>query len=266
MNRKSVMAGHFYSGEDSELAREVDSLLPYQTQKLKAKGLIVPHAGYCYSGSVAGKVYSSINPPKNVVLLGPNHSGMGSDVAISGDNWETPLGTVAVNEAFIKDLIAVSDIARVDPSAHRSEHSLEVQLPFLQRISRDVSIIPIALKGISFNEIEVFSREIVALIKKKYSDTVIIASNDMSHFESREDAREKDLIALERIKAFDPEGLIGEVRDKNITMCGCVPTALMLSCIKEMGACRIKIIEHTDSGCVTGDLSSVVSYLGVVFY
>ncbi len=264
MDREPAVAGRFYGDGPSALAREVDAYLSAAPgEKLAATGVVAPHAGYLYSGAIAGAVYGRILVPPRVILLGPNHTGLGRPIALwpAGGGWRTPLGTVPIAAALTEALLA-GGLAVVDRAAHLREHSLEVQLPFLQRARPDVEIAALCLGPLDVGECERVGRAVAAAARD--FGALVVASSDMSHYISAAAAREKDHRAIERILALDPEGLHGTVRREGITMCGVVPTTAMLFAARALGATRAELVRYGNSGEVNGDTRQVVGYAGVV--
>jgi AmmeMemoRadiSam system protein B len=238
--------------------------MPSQMEGYDAKGAVSPHAGYVYSGGVAGKTIASLKTKDTFVLIGPNHTGKGKRFALSSLSWDTPLGTFPVDSELVDIMAGASDMLEIDEKAHEREHSVEVQLPFLQTRFKGSRMVAICAGTGSLEEL----REISVAINKAVAETgrniAVIASSDMSHYESRESASRKDMLAIERIEKLDPEGLMRTVMDTRISMCGAIPTAIMLLTVKEMGARKARLIEYADSGTRTGDIFEVVGYAGVI--
>ena len=264
MIRQPVVANSFYPGDPHQLQAVVSSCLTSNKKPAqKALAVISPHAGYIYSGKLAGKTLSSVTIPKTVVLLGPNHTGIGPQVSLSRSDWATPLNTVPCNNEFSERLLQNSEIITCDESAHSREHSLEVQLPFLQTLQPDLSIVPITISSISFLQCSIIAKAIAKAITQSSEDTLIVASNDMSHFLSREEARKVDTLAISKVLELTPEELYKTVIGNKISMCGVIPvTVALLACI-ELGAKKCSLIDYTDSGEISGDFGSVVGYAGL---
>ncbi len=228
-------------------------------------GVVSPHAGFKYSGGVAGAVYSRLVIPQTVVLLGPNHTGRGPGIALSPhESWETPLGVVPVDESFSQTFCEQFPWAEESEEAHRKEHSLETQLPFLQYFRPDVKIVPIVMKRMQAKDCRVLGHALSETIKKLGGEVLIVASSDMTHFESQTDAAEKDRRAIEKMVALDPEGLDEVVRGYDISMCGVNPATAMLVAACELGAEDCRLVCYSNSGKVTGDTDHVVAYAGLV--
>ncbi len=263
--RQPVVAGQFYPASRSELEKELDQLVPGSKQKLSAISIISPHAGYIYSGATAGRVIASVSIPKTIIILGPNHRGVGALAALSPDDaWQTPLGLVPVEKRLASIICKQIPAVQEDALAHRNEHSLEVQVPFLQYLRPDISIVPLCLGFGDYIGAEFLGKGIASAIREFSEEVLILASSDMTHYESAEAAKKKDIQALERVLALDPEGLVEVCRSKRITMCGVIPSAVMLVAAMELGAKTAEVVDYTTSGDVTGDYSQVVGYAGVV--
>jgi AmmeMemoRadiSam system protein B len=259
----------FYAGDERSLRNQIEScflgpLGPGKLPKLASAkrhilGGMAPHAGYVFSGMVAAHLYSRIAEdglPKTFVILGPNHTGRGSGIAVAAQDFETPLGVVKVDRELAKAIR--KDLVDEDDEAHRGEHSIEVQLPFLQYLSSDIKIVPICM-GIQDYEAAVsVGKTIRDAIKGK--DVVVIASTDMSHYVSKETAKRKDGMALEAISAMDPKKLFEVVRDENMSMCGYGPVMAMLT------ACaggKATVLKYATSGDVQS-MRDVVGYASAV--
>ncbi len=265
MRRKPAVAGSFYPGKKELLIKELKSLIPAEVEKEEAMGVLSPHAGYMYSGRIAGAVLSRVNIPDNVIILSPNHTGLGERGAIMKDGeWETPLGEVKINSELAELLLKRSNILRDDYRAHLREHSLEVQLPFIQYLKPDFKMVPITLMELSYKECEELGRTLASVISEYPSKILIIASSDMTHYESQEVAEEKDRKAIEELIRLNPNGLYETVHRYNISMCGYIPATVMLVACKEMGAYEGKLIKYGTSGDVSGDYYQVVGYAGVI--
>ena len=264
--RNPVAAGKFYSVEPEDLAKEVDAFISPVEEQISAIGAVVPHAGYMFSGEVAGEVYSSIQFRETYIILGPNHTGGGERFSALYQNWKIPTGIVNVDRDLLSAIMERTSLLKIDEKAHIFEHSIEVQLPFIKSISPNAFIVPIVIKNGTMEEYQEVAKAITGAIQDKNRDAMIIASSDMSHYETRQSAGKKDRIAIKEIEKLDPEGLLNVVEQNSISMCGCVPAAVMLMCSKIMGAKQSKVIRYTDSGEVTDDDTSVVGYAGIVVY
>jgi MEMO1 family protein len=263
MDRETAVAGRFYSDDPKALAEELDGLLAADGPRVAAKGVVVPHAGYVYSGAIAGAVYARVVVPPRIVALGPNHTGLGRPAALwpADGSWRTPLGNVPVATEPTAALAAAPGIA-IDRAAHLQEHSLEVQLPFLQRIRRDAEIVALCLGPLDLDACEEVGRAVAAVARD--AGALLVASTDMSHYIPADAAREKDHLAIEHILALDPEGLFRTVRRERISMCGVIPTTVMLFAARELGATGAELVRYGNSGDVSGDMRHVVGYAGLV--
>jgi AmmeMemoRadiSam system protein B len=267
MIRSAAVAGQFYPAQPKALRQELDSFLTGKAKFENVIGVVSPHAGYVYSGAIAGQTISSIHIPAEVIILGPNHRGQGHPGAVYASGyWQTPLGEVAVAEGLAQSILADCPELADDSFAHTYEHSLEVQVPFLQAIREDVRIVPICLSHWSLEQLIELGSRLGRLINKRADKPLILASSDMSHYEPGDVARIKDHQAIDRILALDPEGLYRVVRDNRISMCGVIPTVVMLAAALVMGATSAELIRYGNSGDVTGDQSEVVGYAGLVVY
>lgn len=264
MKRHPAVAGSFYDANPERLSQQVKEFST-STGKVKAIGIMAPHAGLIYSGPVAGQVYSAIEPPESFVLLGPNHTGLGARLAImEAGKWEIPTALVEIDQELAKKIMADAPELSPDTAAHMREHSLEVQLPFIVHSAPGAKIVPIAIMGANLEALMKLGKSIAKVIQGIEYPVTISASSDMSHFLPDKEARKKDRMAIDRVLALDPNGLYNIVRSEDISMCGVLPTVVMLSAAIELGACEARLINYTTSGEVSGDFGSVVGYAGVV--
>jgi hypothetical protein len=254
----------FYEEDREKLKKQLDALLDGHAQKkIKAKGVLCPHAGYIYSGAVAGKVFSSVEIPRSIVILGPNHTGVGKGISVfPGGNWITPLGKVRVDEAMAADVVKKCPRAEFDELAHSGEHSIEVQLPFLQAIRNDIFIVPICIRDSDREALTELADAIASVLKGK--DALIIASSDMTHYESADSARQKDEKVLRLVEKLDGEKMYTTVFENGISMCGVLPAYVMIKACVALGATLAEVIKYSNSGETSGDFSEVVGYAGVV--
>ena len=263
MLRTAVVAGQFYSGNKERLLSDIESLMVAATP-VPSIALMSPHAGYVYSGAVAGKTFSQVKIPKEVIILGPNHHGRGHAAAVYAHGaWETPLGRVEIASSLAERLLAECPMAADDYTAHMDEHSLEVQVPFLQCVSPGLQIVPLCIGRLPLNTLLALGDGLARVISSCEEPPLLVASTDMTHYEAGEIAREKDSLALDRVLALDPEGLYEVVNENKISMCGVLPTVVMLRAALVLGATRAELVAYSNSGDVTGDQSSVVGYAGV---
>ncbi|MDY7001005.1 MAG: AmmeMemoRadiSam system protein B [Thermodesulfobacteriota bacterium] len=267
MDRQPVVAGQFYNGRENALRSEVQKYLALASEKSGRPTILAmsPHAGYVYSGAVAGRTLGRADLAGTVLLLGPNHTGQGRALAVWPEGrWFTPLGGVAVDSDLADKLLCEEDRLSPDYRAHISEHSLEVMLPFLAVINPEVRIVPVC---VSENRYEILASVGAGIARtlKKWSDPVsIVVSSDMSHYISHNQAKARDALALESIIALDPEGLLGVVRKNSISMCGVLPMTLGLVVAKALGAASAEVAAYATSGDASGDFERVVGYAGVI--
>jgi len=272
--RYPAVAGLFYEGDSETLKKRIEWCFKHklgpgsipsvnEQGKRSIAGLVCPHAGYVYSGPIAAHSYAELakdGVPGVVVILGPNHTGLGSGISIvDGGYWRTPLGNVEVNSEVAKKIVKNSEVIAVDELAHLQEHSIEVQLPFLQYIYGDrLSFVPICMM-LQLRDVCVDVGNAIAKALEN-EDAVIIASTDFTHYEPQEKAYEKDLKVLKSIEALDPDTMLRFVDSLRVSMCGPGPVASMLYAVKKLGARRATVLKYATSGDVTGDKFSVVGY------
>lgn len=267
MTRKPCVAGQFYPDTAERLRAYLAESVPESPAPERVVGVVAPHAGYVYSGAVAGKVFGRVQVPNAVVLLGPNHTGMGSRAAIvCRGAWATPLGEVPIHEALAEALKAACPLLEEDPRAHNREHSLEVELPFLQYRNPQVRIVPIAFMLRSLADITAVGEGIGAAVAAWPEPVLLVASSDMTHYETHASARAKDLLAIEKVLAVDPPGLLHTTGQHAITMCGVVPTAVLLTAARRLGAVKGELIAYATSGETSGDYDQVVGYAGLLVH
>jgi AmmeMemoRadiSam system protein B len=264
MQRQPAVAGQFYPGSEHALRAALSRMIPEHRTPAPVKGVISPHAGYVYSGAIAGTLFARIAVPGTVLIIGPNHHGTGAAAALYPDGeWVTPLGTTSINPRLNELLLRHSPHIRSDSVAHRLEHSLEVQLPFIQYLRPDVTMSAICLGHGDYASLRDIGRGIAAAIREYGEEVLIVASSDMTHYESAESARDKDHQALERVLALDGKGLLDLCHRRGITMCGVVPATVMLEAALQMGARHADVVAYGTSGDVTGDNEQVVGYAAV---
>ena len=267
--RNPVVAGQFYPSSAAGLKKQIERFIPQKTEQRDVIACIMPHAGYIYSGGVAAEVAASIRVKDNVILLGPNHTGYGKQYSImTGGAWKTPFGDVPVNAELARAILSRSSHLEEDTLAHDYEHSLEVELPFLQYFKKDFSIVPVSVMADDPVVLGVMGDELAEAIKerKEQGSTLIVASSDMTHYETQESAQGKDKEAIQAILELDEQKLAHNVRRLGITMCGFAPVVIMLRAAKGLGAKQAKLIKYQTSGDVSGDYTNVVGYAGVVIY
>jgi hypothetical protein len=260
-----AVAGRFYPSRRDELLRDISNYSTTSEPALAAIGCVAPHAGYMYSGHVAGAVYARLEIPQRCVVLCPNHTGAGHPLAVmTRAAWRTPLGDVAADTELGADLLKRFPMLQEDAAAHRSEHAIEVQLPFLQARQAELRFLPIAVGTSDFDALAGLGEALAAAIAAAGDKVLIIASSDMNHYESDAITRVKDHKAIERVLALDPRGLWDVVMSQNISMCGFGPTVAMLTAAKRLGAKTATLVKYATSGDVSGDHDQVVGYAGIV--
>jgi AmmeMemoRadiSam system protein B len=266
MIRPPAVAGRFYPEDPVLLREELDSLLAAEIpKKIRAHACLVPHAGYKYSGRVAAEAYQRVEIPARVVLIGPRHFPRGAPMAIlSSGAWQTPLGLAPIDARLAGNLSRACRLLREDALAHSSEHSLEVQLPFLQRLAPSFAFVPIVIGTVQYDDLVSLGQAIAEVIRAEDGPILLIASSDMNHYESEEITRVKDHKAIDRILALEPRELFDTVQNESISMCGYGATVAMLTAARALGATHAELVRYATSGDVNGDLQEVVGYAGVV--
>ena len=269
MQRSPAVANQFYPGDAKTLSATLTQLSPStpMADKKAALAVVSPHAGYTYSGGVAGETMAAAKIPEAVIIMGPNHQGYGAPVALMHEGeWEMPLGNVPINRDLAEKLLASSEIIEPDTLAHRFEHSLEVQVPFLQYQQKKLTIAPIVVSHLPLLSLIKLGKDIARAITAYNKPVLIVASSDMTHYESRQEASKKDAMAMEQISALDPEGLYNTVTRNRISMCGIMPVTGALTAAMELGATTAELVRYTDSGEASGDTNQVVGYAGFLIY
>jgi len=272
--RSPAVAGRFYPGRADELRRDIENYTALlensaESGRISAIGCVAPHAGYIYSGSVAGAVYSRLEIPERCVILCPNHTGKGRPLAVMANTtWQTTLGEVAADGEMGRRLLSRFPALEEDSAAHRGEHAIEVQLPFLQARQPELHIVPITVGTSNFDVLRGLGEALAGVIAEVEEEceekVLIVASSDMNHYESDAVTRVKDRKAIERVLALDARGLWEVVMNEDITMCGFGPTVVMLTAAKLLGATSATLVKYATSGDVSGDYASVVGYAGII--
>jgi AmmeMemoRadiSam system protein B len=277
--RRPTQAGTFYAGDAESLRAQIEScfLHPFGPGKLpkvdvhgprRLVGLVCPHAGYMYSGPVAANAFYELaldGKPDTIVILGPNHTGYGSALAVMDEGvWRTPLGDVEVDTLVAQEILQETRLVDVDELAHKFEHSVEVQLPFLQYLyGNKFKFVPVCFQLQDFASADEVGNALVEVLSER--NALIIASSDMTHYEPQANANEKDLAALEAVKAMDAKKFVSIVEERNVTACGYGPIATLIIAAKGLLSKEAKVLRYKTSGDVTGDKSSVVGYVAVSF-
>lgn len=264
LERQPAVAGRFYPGRPDALAAEVQSLLGGGGPAEDAIAIVVPHAGYVYSGAIAGQVYGSVHVPRAAIVLCPNHTGAGAKAAIvSRGRFATPMGSIPIHEGLAARILAEGGVTE-DARAHAGEHAIEVHLPFLLARSPEIAFVPICLGGLGLDTCLAMGRRLSAAIRAAGEPVLLVASTDMSHYVPAATAARLDRLALDRVEALDPKGLYETVVQHDITMCGFIPTTVVLEASKQLGARAARLLRYGNSGETSGDLDHVVGYAGLV--
>lgn len=267
--RPAAVAGQFYPADPRDLEEMVQAYLAdVEAPMSPARAVVVPHAGLIYSGRCAAQVFGRVQLPPVVVILAPNHTGMmrapGGASLWKRGAFDTPFGPVKVAEEFAAVLEARCPLVADDPSAHRQEHAVEVELPFLSTLSPGSAIVPIVVAWDDWERCRTLAEALADTVAEWPEDVLLVASSDMTHFESADRAAEKDRIALDALERLAGEELLQACRRERITMCGRAPAAVVVEAARRLGARRGEVVDYRHSGWVTGDDSSVVAYAGVV--
>jgi AmmeMemoRadiSam system protein B len=267
--RPPAVAGTFYPRSPVELRAQVEGFLAQSDEvKRPARGAIVPHAGLIYSGACAAEVFARVTLAPVVVILAPNHTGVFPPRGIASvwpsGGFETPLGVSAINEVFVSALCRACPGLVADRGAHRGEHAVEVELPFLEILAPDSSIVPIVVNTDEWKGCRDLAQALAATVESWPEPVLIMASSDMTHYDSAESAAVKDRRALAHVEMLDGEGLLAECHHHDITMCGRAPAATVVEAARLLGADKAEVVDYRHSGWVTGDDRHVVAYAGVV--
>jgi AmmeMemoRadiSam system protein B len=274
MIRQPAVAGRFYPDERYELEATVRKCLASgswgvvssPSDKTSALACLVPHAGYVFSGSVAGAVYARLALPRRIVILGPRHRPPGANLAIQSEGaWQTPVGNLDIDSEMAQAMMAACPQLVEDDVAHRNEHSIEVQLPFLQVLVPNCRFVPITIGIIDFGKLAELGHALAKVISASGERVLIVASSDMNHYEPDEITRAKDRVALDQLVALNPRGLWDAVRNNAISMCGVGPAVAALAAAIDLGAKQSEIVRYATSGDVFGERESVVGYAGMIF-
>ncbi|HXC47389.1 MAG TPA: AmmeMemoRadiSam system protein B [Candidatus Sulfotelmatobacter sp.] len=268
MLRLPAVAGQFYPADPRELTRLIRKFSAEDpgVKKTRVRACLVPHAGYIYSGGVAGAVFARIILPKQVLVLGVRHSPMGEDLAILSEGaWRTPLGDAPVNATLAQRVKTGCPGLREDSVAHSREHSLEVEIPFLQILDPGFSFVPVAVGTLRFEELHEMGMGLARVLNESREGILVVTSSDMNHYEPDDVTRVKDAKAIDRLKAVDARGLFEVCRKEKISMCGLGPAVVMLTAMKELGVETGEVVRYATSGDVNGDRDAVVGYAGMIF-
>jgi AmmeMemoRadiSam system protein B len=265
MKRKPCVAGTFYPGQKDDLLETIERLIDPKADKKRAVAVVAPHAGYEYSGPVAGAVFSSVVVPPAVVVLGPAHREIGSLFAIQNKgSWLTPLGETPIEPDLAALIAGHCPLVTEDDRAHLWEHSLEVELPFIQYFEKQAALVPICISyEAGYGDLETLGRALAAAVLAYGRPVLIVSSSDMSHYVSQKTAEKKDSLAIRKILELDARGLFETVRGEGISMCGYQPTTSVIVASRELGAVKAELIKYQTSGEATGDFAQVVGYAGI---
>jgi AmmeMemoRadiSam system protein B len=266
--RLPAVAGRFYPSDPAELSAVVREHAKAEpgVRGTRVKACLVPHAGYVYSGHVAGAVLSRIALPRKIVILGVRHFPRGQQVAIlSTGAWRTPLGDAPIDEPLAEALRAACPLLREDSVAHSGEHSLEVQLPFLQVLAPGFAFVPLALGTIRFEDLVTVGEALGRVLASSQEEVLLLTTSDLNHYEDDATTRAKDGKAVERLLALDARGLYDTCRNEKISMCGLGPAVAMLTALRALDAKHSELVRYATSADVSGDTSAVVGYAGMIF-
>jgi AmmeMemoRadiSam system protein B len=266
MVRLPAVAGRFYPDKPAALSSMIEGFLDPSLTKHRALGMVVPHAGYMYSGHVAGAVYSCVQLPSRFIILCPNHTGMGPPLSINRQgSWRTPLGDMEIDSELSRALMTANPHLEDDSRAHQLEHALEVQLPFLQYIEgQSVRFVPIVVGTSNWTELETLGETIGKVVREVDETTLIVASSDMNHYEPDAPTRIKDAKAIDQVLKLQARGLYETVLKERISMCGFGPTTAMITATTMLGAQRAELIKYATSAEISGDYERVVGYAGII--
>src|SRR5437588_10612422 len=268
MLRLPAVAGRFYPSDPKELTSVVReySRADARYSPMSVKACLVPHAGYIYSGHVAGAVFARISLPRKIIILGVRHYPRGEPAAIlSSGAWRTPLGDARIDEALAEALKKGCPLLREDSVAHSAEHSLEVQLPFLQMLAPDFTFVPVALGTVQFEDLVSVGEAIARVLDSSRENVLLLTTSDLNHYEDDATTRVKDRKAIEELLALEPRGLYDTCRNHGISMCGLGPAVAMLTALNALGAKKSELVKYATSADVSGDRDTVVGYAGMIF-
>jgi AmmeMemoRadiSam system protein B len=264
--RPPAVAGTFYAGDAEALRRQVAECLGAEREDKPFLAAVVPHAGLMYSGAVAGALYARVTLPQRFIILCPNHTGRGAVAAINlAGKWRTPLGDAAIDGDLAAELMAECDLLDDDTRAHEREHSLEVQLPFLQELSSGFTFVPICLALPSFEDCARLGEAIARVVERHPRGSIaILSSSDLNHYEDQTTTLRKDQRAIDAMLNLDAADLWNRVRGERISMCGYIPTCTTIEAVRALGATNAQLVRHATSGDVSGDYKAVVGYCAIV--
>jgi hypothetical protein len=262
--RLPAVAGYFYEADPERLRARMASIIP-QAPRAHAIAIIVPHAGYQYSGATAGKAYARVIIPDHLILVGPNHRGRGPRICVyPGGLWETPLGAVPVDAALTDAILEEIPGAVADATPHNEEHSLEVQANFIAYLQPTASSCFIIVSDLALEEAQAVGEALARVLEKKRTRALMIASTDLSHYFPEEEARRRDARAIDAMLALDESALFDRVEKEDINMCGYIAAAIVIRAAKARGATMASLVDYRTSAQASGDPSAVVGYAGIV--
>lgn len=268
MLRLPAVSGRFYPSNPAELTALIRQYATADKNHaaITAKACLVPHAGYLYSGHVAGAVYARMAIPKKVLILGVRHYPHGANAAIlSSGAWRTPLGDALIDEPLAEALRAACPLLREDHVAHSTEHSLEVQIPFLQVLEPEFTFVPVALGTVRYEDLVAVGEAIGRVLAASSEEILLLTTSDLNHYENEATTRVKDRKAIDQVLSLDARGLYDICRNEAISMCGLGPTVAMLTALQSLGTAQPELVRYATSGEVSGDFSAVVGYAGMLF-
>jgi MEMO1 family protein len=268
MLRLPAVAGRFYPSHPGELTALVRTYIGTDPGRppIPVRACLVPHAGYIYSGHVAGAVLARIALPGKIIILGVRHSPRGEPAAIlSRGAWRTPLGDARIDEALAEALKKACPLLREDSVAHGTEHSLEVQLPFLQVLAPNFTFVPVALGTVRFESLVSVGEAIGRVLESTKESVLLLTTSDLNHYEDDATTRIKDRKAIEQLLALNPRGLYDTCSDEDISMCGLGPAAAMLTALNALGVKKPELVKYATSADMSGDRNAVVGYAGMIF-
>jgi len=268
MLRLPAVAGRFYPSDPAELKTLIHRYVVTDSAKppISVKACLVPHAGYVYSGHVAGAVFARITFPGKIIVLGVRHYPRGEPAAIlSSGAWRTPLGDARIDEELAEALKKACPLLREDSFAHSAEHSLEVQLPFLQVLAAEFTFVPVALGTVQFDSLVEVGEAIGRVLRDSKEGVLLLTTSDLNHYEEDATTRVKDGKAIDQLLALNPRGLYDTCRNENISMCGLGPAVAMMTALNALGAKKPELVKYATSADVSGDRSAVVGYAGMIF-
>jgi MEMO1 family protein len=269
MLRLPAVAGRFYPSNPAELTSMVNKYAKKEPASAPAriKACLVPHAGYVYSGHVAGAVFARLALPKRILILGVRHFPRGEPVAIlSKGAWRTPLGDAEIDAPLAESLRGACRLLQEDSMAHSGEHSLEVQLPFLQVLAPGFSFVPVALGTLRYEDLVSVGEAVARVMAEQTGDVLLLTTSDLNHYEDDATTRRKDRKAIDQLLAMDARGLYDTCRREEISMCGLGPSVAMLTALRAMGAKNAELVKYATSGDLSGDYDAVVGYAGMIFH